>query len=322
MRAGMWPASCFLYWWGRNPLRDSLKGCSVFSTSSMLGLWIRFLLLSILESSFVLKGIPKHRLCFVGKELPSFRRQQQVPWLLAPTVPSCSIRVPCCPWADGQFPKQEDLRIWDPNAGLLTAHWHPCLRKGQDRRNLVCKGHGIQKESPVQVVLHPARGEQFPGGAECSQGDQEKVVCMGGSSSPSATVIPWGTFERNLIIAAFMANPEGQCSASVSSLAPSPVLGRVSLIHSGLCPLPGVLSFLSHLCLFTMALHHLIPWCCIGYSSELSPTFNTTALNIRLSLTLGYLKFINIFSPLPSPSLSKRQSQWCLHPAFCQCSYC
>lgn len=70
MRAGMWPASCFLYRWGRNPLCDSLKGCGMFSTSSMLVLWITSLLLSILDSSFVLKGIPKHQLCFVGKEQP------------------------------------------------------------------------------------------------------------------------------------------------------------------------------------------------------------------------------------------------------------
>ena len=72
---------------------------------------------------------------------------------------------------------------------------HLCLCKGQDRQNLICKGCGGQRESPVWAVLHPARGEQLPRGAEwlstlSSQGDQEKAACMGGFSSPSAPVIP------------------------------------------------------------------------------------------------------------------------------------
>lgn len=46
---------------------------------------------------------------------------------------------------------------------------HLCLCKGQDRQNLVCSGCGGQRESPVWVVLHPARGEHFPRGAERPQ---------------------------------------------------------------------------------------------------------------------------------------------------------
>lgn len=48
-----------------------------------------------------------------------------------------------------------------------TIHLRFC--KGQDRQNLIFKGHGGQRESPVWVVLHPSRVEQLPGSAECPQ---------------------------------------------------------------------------------------------------------------------------------------------------------
>jgi len=117
----------------------------------------------------VLKGIPKLRLCFVGKELPSFRQQQQVPQRLAPAIPSGSFRFLLSVdrrtvLKAGTF--KIPVMVYSlPTESII----HLCLRKGQDRQNLVCEGCGCRRESPEWVVLHPARDHCFPGSAEGAQ---------------------------------------------------------------------------------------------------------------------------------------------------------
>lgn len=68
MQPGMQPASCFLYWWGRNAFHDSLKSCGVFSKSSTLGFLIVFRFPSFLDSSTMLKGFIKCLPCLGYKK--------------------------------------------------------------------------------------------------------------------------------------------------------------------------------------------------------------------------------------------------------------
>lgn len=145
----------------------------------------------------MLKGIPKHQLCFVGKE------QLLLP-LTAAGVPGPRWTFTLHPIP----PVSVDQRLI-PNAenfsylrfGLLT-HSDPLTHLGlcrrQERRSLVCCAPSCWRQraslgSWVPSALRETKSRQLP-----------SAPCRAGPSSPYALIIPSSTFEGHLLIAFFM----------------------------------------------------------------------------------------------------------------------